>query len=335
MVANYEAVSRSARTARVCQYGIAVLVYIFMFLPLAILVLFSFNANRFGTFPITGFTLQWYQDVFANTQIQRALLTTLRVSAQVTVLAVLIGTAAAFPLSRSRLRYASWLRLGYTLPLMIPGLIIGVSLLILFTQVFGIRLSPTTAMIGQTVFTTPFVVLIVAAQLDGLDPALDRAASDLGARPAQTLRYVTLPLLSSAVLSGAIFAFTLSMDEFIITMFLVGNDNTLPIYIYSQVRFGITPEVNALATLLLLLAILLLAASVVIPRLIRLITMRRSGTWASIARAQGESRWSQGGARVRPGAGIGSLTTTSSPNPAAPAEASSLVIAAKRRTFDE
>lgn len=283
MVANYEAVSRSARTARLAQYGFAALVLVFTFLPIAILVLFSFNANRFGTFPITGTTLRWYRDVFANTQIQQALLTTLKVSAQVTVLAVVVGTAAAFPLSRSRLRAASWLRLGYILPLMIPGLIIGVSLLVLFTQVFGIRLSPTTAMIGQTVYTTPFVVLIVAAQLDSLDPALDRAAGDLGASPLRTLRHITLPLLSSAVLAGALFAFTLSMDEFIITMFLVGNDNTLPIYIYSQVRFGITPEVNALATMLLAVAVMLLAATIALPALVRRLRSRRSAGWTAIA----------------------------------------------------
>lgn len=265
MADSYEAVSTSARTSRILLYAFAFCVFVFMFLAIAVVVLFSFNANQFGTFPITGVTLQWYRDVFANTQIQTALLTSLRVSAQVTVLAVVVGTAAAFALSRTRLRFAGWLRLGYVLPMMIPGLIIGVSLLILFTQVFRMQLSPTTAMIGQTVFTTPFVVLIVAAQLDGLDPTLDRAAADLGATSLQTLRHVTLPLLSSAILSGAMFAFTLSMDEFIITMFLIGNNNTLPIYIYSQVRFGITPEVNALATLLLMGAIALIVLSVALP----------------------------------------------------------------------
>lgn len=276
MADSYEAVSTSARISRVVQYALAACVFVFMFLPIVLLVLFSFNANKFGTFPITGLTLQWYADVFANTQIQDALLTTLRVSAQVTVLAVAIGTAAAFPLSRSKWRFTSWLRLGYTLPLMIPGLIIGVSLLILFTQVLGIALSPTTAMIGQTVFTTPFVVLIVAAQIDNLDPALNRAASDLGASRLQALRFVTLPLISSAILSGALFAFTLSMDEFIITMFLVGNHNTLPIYIYSQVRFGITPEVNALATLLLVAGIALLSLSVALPGAVRALRRRRN-----------------------------------------------------------
>lgn len=275
MAGDYEAVSTTARLSRRLQYTYAAAIFVFMFLPIGVLILFSFNANRYGTFPITGLTLQWYRDVFADAQIQSALLTSLKVSAQVTVLAVVIGTSAAFPLSRTKLRHRSWIRLGYTLPLMIPGLIIGVSLLILFTQVLGIRLSPTTAMIGQTVFTTPFVVLIVAAQLDGLDPMLDRAASDLGATKLMALRYVTLPLISSAIISGALFAFTLSMDEFIITMFLIGNDNTLPIYIYSQVRFGITPEVNALATLLLLGGILLIILSVALPGLVRMVQRRR------------------------------------------------------------
>jgi ABC-type spermidine/putrescine transport system permease subunit II len=283
---SYEAVSTVDRVSRSLQYLFAAGVFVFMFLPICVLVLFSFNANQFGAFPITGLTLRWYRDVFANTQIQDALMTSLQISAQVTVLAVVIGTAAAFPLSRTQFRFTSWLRLGFTLPLMIPGLIIGVSLLILFTQVFGMRLSPTTAMIGQTVFTTPFVVLIVAAQLDGINPALELAASDLGASRLQTLRHVTLPLLSSAILSGALFAFTLAMDEFIITMFLIGNDNTLPIYIYSQVRFGITPEVNALATLLLFGAILLLACSVVLPGALRAVQKRKQARSVALAESQ-------------------------------------------------
>jgi ABC-type spermidine/putrescine transport system permease subunit II len=285
MAERYEAVSTIAKLSKGIQFGYAALVFVFMFLPIAVMVMFSFNANRYGTFPITGWTLEWYQAVFQDTEIKAALMTSLRVSAQVTVVAVVVGTAAAFPLSRARLRHRSWIRLGYTLPLMIPGLIIGVSLLILFTQVFHVQLSPETAMVGQAVYTTPFVVLIVTAQLDSMDPMLERAASDLGATRLRVFRHILLPLLSTAIISGALFAFALSLDEFIITMFLIGYDNTLPIYIYSQVRFGITPEVNALASLLLLAAVVLILFGVLLPLVLR----RLQSRWAIVVARPGPS----------------------------------------------
>jgi ABC-type spermidine/putrescine transport system permease subunit II len=152
---------------------------------------------------------------------------------------------------------------------MIPGLLIGVSLLVLLTSVFHLQLSPQTAVIGQAVYTTPFVILIVAARLQGFDPSLERAASDLGANTFNRLRYVVLPLIMPAVFAAALLAFTLSLDEFIITLFLIGGHNTLPIYIYTQVKFGITPEVNALATLLLLVSLLLIGLAFTLPILTR------------------------------------------------------------------
>jgi ABC-type spermidine/putrescine transport system permease subunit II len=152
---------------------------------------------------------------------------------------------------------------------MIPGLLIGISLLILFTSVFHFQLSPQTAVIGQAVYTTPFVLLLVAARLQGFDPALERAASDLGANTYRRLRHVVLPLIMPAVFAGALLAFTLSLDEFIITLFLIGANNTLPIYIYTQVKFGITPEVNALASLLLLASLVLIGVAFALPVAIR------------------------------------------------------------------
>ena len=159
-------------------------------------------------------------------------------------------------------------------PIMIPGILIGISLLVLLTSVFHWTLSPTTAVIGQSVYTTPFVMLLVAARLQGFDVSLERAASDLGANTVQRLRYVVLPLIAPAILAGALFAFTLSLDEFIITLFLIGSHNTLPIYIYTQVKFGITPEVNALASLLLAASLFLLALAVVLPGSIRRVARR-------------------------------------------------------------
>lgn len=265
----FEVVSPRARLVRILLGSWAVVIYIFLFAPILTLVLFSFNANRYGTFPFTGWTMHWYGQVFHDYQIKDALFTTLRISAEVTAIATFVGTAAAFPLVRSRLPFRSGIRIGMTLPIMIPGLLIGVSLLVLLTDVFHLQLSEQTAVIGQSVYTTPFVVLLVAARLQGFDPALERAASDLGANTYRRLRYVVLPLIMPAIFAGALFAFTLSLDEFIITLFLIGANNTLPIYIYTQVKFGITPEVNALATLLLGASLVLIAFAFAVPLVVR------------------------------------------------------------------
>src|SRR5213593_396181 len=265
MAREAEIVSPRAGLTRALLGGWAVLVYFFLFAPVALLVLYSFKANRYGTFPFTGWTTDWYGQVFGDYQIKDALATTLKVAAEVTAISTVVGTAAAFPLVRSRLPFRSGVRIAFTLPIMIPGLLIGVSLLVLLTSTFQFQLSPQTAVIGQSIYTTPFVLLLVAARLQGFDPALERAASDLGANTFNRLRRVVLPLIMPAVFSGALFAFTLSLDEFIITLFLIGGHNTLPIYIYTQVKFGITPEVNALASLLLAASLALIALAFGLP----------------------------------------------------------------------
>ena len=265
MPRDVEVVSPRAGLVRGLLGGWAALIYVFLFAPIVLLVAFSFNANKYGTFPFTGWTTAWYGQVFDNYQIRDALATTLKVALEVTVISTVVGTAAAFPLVRSRLPFRSGVRIGMTLPIMIPGLLIGVSLLILFTSAFQLQLSPQTAVIGQAVYTTPFVLLLVAARLQGFDPALERAASDLGANTYRRLRHVVLPLIAPAVFAGALFAFTLSLDEFIITLFLIGGHNTLPIYIYTQVKFGITPEVNALASLLLAASLVLIGLAFAVP----------------------------------------------------------------------
>ena len=269
MAREAEIVSPRGGLVRGLLAGWAGLVYLFLFAPIALLVAFSFNANRYGTFPFTGWTTDWYVEVFHNYQIKDALYTSLKVAALVTLISTVVGTAAAFPLVRSRLPFRTGIRVGMTLPIMIPGLLIGISLLVLFTGTFHFQLSPQTAVIGQSVYTTPFVLLIVAARLQGFDALLERAAADLGANTFNRLRYVVLPLIAPAVFAGALFAFTLSLDEFIITLFLIGGHNTLPIYIYTQVKFGITPEVNALASLLLAASLVLIALAFAVPAALR------------------------------------------------------------------
>jgi spermidine/putrescine transport system permease protein len=266
-VRELEVVSPHAKLVRWLLGAWAVLIFVFLFGPILLLVLFAFNANKYGTFPFTGWTFSWFGQVFHDYQIRDALTTTLKVAVQVTIISTVVGTAAAFPLVRSTLPFRSGVRIGLTLPIMIPGLLIGVSLLIFLTDVFHMQLSSTTAVIGQAVYCTPFVLLLVASRLQGFDRSLERAASDLGANTYARMRYVVLPLIAPAIFAGALFAFTLSLDEFIITLFLIGGGNTLPIYIYTQVKFGITPEVNALATLLLLASLTLIVLAFALPAL--------------------------------------------------------------------
>src|SRR5207249_659910 len=269
-----------SQIARTLLDGYAIAIYVFLFAPIVLLVLFSFNANRYGTFPITGWTLKWYREAFNDYQVHDAVSTTIKVGLQVTLVSTLVGTAAAFPLVRSRLPFREGIRILFILPIMIPGLLIGISLLVLFTSTFHWVLSPETAVIGQSVYTTPFVILLVAARLQGFDTALERAAADLGANAFERLRRVVLPLILPAVIAGALFAFTLSLDEFIITYFLIGGHNTLPIFIYTQVKFGITPEVNALASLLLAASLVLIGVAFVLPlayrRVRQTLTLRRA-----------------------------------------------------------
>jgi ABC-type spermidine/putrescine transport system permease subunit II len=158
---------------------------------------------------------------------------------------------AAFPLVRANIKNRGGVRVFITLPIMMPGLLIGVAILVLVTNVLHIQPSLYTAIIGQTVLATPFVVLVVSSRLEALDRNLERAAADLGANAPQRILFVVLPLIYPGIIAGALIALTLSLDEFIVTNFIIGADQTLPIYIYNQLKFGITPEVNALATLML------------------------------------------------------------------------------------
>jgi ABC-type spermidine/putrescine transport system permease subunit II len=255
-------------------YGVAM--YLFLFVPIVVLVLLSFNTSRTVGFPLKHFTLAWYRLLPDDVLIQDALSSSIRIGLWVTVISTVIGTAAAFPLVRARMRYRSVVRVLITLPIMIPGLLIGVSLLILFTDVLKVQPGSSTAIVGQSVLVTPFVILIVAARLQGFDQNLERAASDLGANLVQRMRYVVLPLIAPGILAAALIALTLSIDEFIVTNFLIGSGQTLPIYVYNQIKFGITPEVNALASLMLLGTMLVFALGFAIPPLIRRVRLRRA-----------------------------------------------------------
>jgi spermidine/putrescine transport system permease protein len=269
-----------SRYARPVRWGLRLLfavLVVFLYLPIVFMVVFSFDDSATPTLPLQGLTLHWYDTMINNPYLMEAVGNTVTVSVVVAILATIIGTMAAFVLVRGRLPYPNAIRIGFTMPIMVPGVLIGIALLIFFSSALHVGLSLGTVIAGQLVVTVPFVVLIVASRLQGFDRRLEWAAADLGASPRRTLRHVVLPLIAPAILAGALICVTLSIDEFVITWFTVGNQPTLPTYIYTKVKFGVTPEVNAVASVMLLATLLIFGvASVVLSRARRPTRNRRA-----------------------------------------------------------
>jgi ABC-type spermidine/putrescine transport system permease subunit II len=284
-------VSRWAGAVRWVLRLFAVAILGFLYLPIAFLVMFSFEGDRTVGFPFNGPSLEWYETALGNQPLLDAVRNSVVVALVVAVVATLVGTMAAFPLVRGRLRWPNTARILVTLPIMLPGILLGVALVTFLAGFLGLRLSLLTVIAGHLVFTIPFVVLIVAARLQGFDRSLEWAAADLGAGPARTMRHVIVPLIWPAILAGALISVTLSIDEFIVTFFTIGPQLTLPIYIYTQIKFGVTPEVNAIATLLLAAtAAAFVVGAVAAPRARRLgrrIVSLRSGRGRPVAPSGG------------------------------------------------
>lgn len=235
-------------------YSLAVLA--FLYLPLLILALYSFNDSRLNAV-WTGFTFKWYTALFQNRQVLEALLNTLFVGAVSTAVSTVLGTTAAIALHKYRYRFENLLNGFIYLPILIPEIVMGLSLLVLFSQT-GLALGKTTIILAHITFCLSFVVITVGARLEGMKTEYEEAASDLYAKPWQCFRYVTLPLIMPGVVAGALIAFTLSIDDFVISFFVAGPDSTtLPLYIYAMVKRGISPEINALSTLMILVEIFL------------------------------------------------------------------------------
>jgi spermidine/putrescine transport system permease protein len=245
----------------------AALVYAFLFAPVAVLVVFSFSASRYAAV-WGGFTLDWYARLAGNERLMQALFNSLAVAAVATAIATVLGTAAALALSRARARSRTWLGALVYAPLVMPELVQGIALLMLFVLVLPLPLGLIAIAIGHSVFGIAYVTVVVGTRLHELDPNLEEAARDLGASRWQTFARVTLPLIWPGMLGGALLAFTLSFDDFVIAFFLTGpGASTLPIEIYSMVKRGVTPEINALATLILAVSVIFVALSLRVQRL--------------------------------------------------------------------
>jgi spermidine/putrescine transport system permease protein len=226
------------------------LIYLFLYLPIAILVVFSFNSAR-QTAVWDGFTLDWYRRLASNERLLGSVRNSLLVAGITAVAATVLGTLAALALARYRFRGKGSTEVVLFLPVILPEVVLGAALLTFFGAV-ELRLSLWTVIIAHVVFSVSYVAIVVRARLAGLDPSLEEAARDLGAGPFETFRRVTLPLILPGVVASALLVFTLSIDDYVVTSFVAGvGATTLPLHIYSMLKLGVTPEVNAVSSLLL------------------------------------------------------------------------------------
>mgnify|MGYP001819981025 CR=1 FL=1 len=261
----------------------AICVYLFLYIPIGVIALFSFNAGRHAS-QFQGFSTKWYGKALGNPFVMDALETSLLAAFISATLAAILGTMAAVGLQG----VGGKLRAGFDgliyVAIMIPGIVIGIATLIALVSVFNL-LNPLIAVFwpegasppqlgmgmgtliaAHTMFTMALVVIIVRARLSGMDRALTEASSDLYATPLGTFRQVTLPLIFPAILAGFLLSFTFSFDDFIIAFFVAGSETTLPIYVFSSIRRGITPEINAIGTLVLAVSLIFLVAAQILLR---------------------------------------------------------------------
>ena len=253
---------------RLVQAGITasgIFGYIFLYVPIIILVIFSFNSSRFVT-TWAGFSFRWYGELFRNEAMMVALKNSLIVAVASTLISTVFGTMVALAMERRRFVGKMAFDALLYLPIIIPDIAMAVMLLLFFVWA-NIGLSLITIIIAHVAFNISFVAIVVRARLVGFDRSLEEAAQDLGANELQTFWYVTLPLLMPGILAGALLAFTLSLDDFVITFFTAGvGSTTLPLRIYSMVKLGITPEINAISTLMLAASMTLVMASLFLQR---------------------------------------------------------------------
>lgn len=238
--------------------------YAFLYLPILVVVIMSFNDSA-NLFVWRGFSLRWYPELFENAQMMQGLANTLVVATGATAIATVLGTLLAYGIQKYT--RGGLIRAFAIAPAILPDLLLGIGLLTLFS-LLSVTLGLHSVILAHAVFATAFVTAIVLARMATLDPSLEEASRDLGAGPTRTFLRVTLPQLAPGIVAGALLAFTLSLDEFVIAFFTTApTQPTLPIVIYSTVRFGVTPEVNALASLLLLVSIVTVIAAQRLTRL--------------------------------------------------------------------
>jgi spermidine/putrescine transport system permease protein len=249
-------------TARNTQRGpllgaFSLLVFAFLYLPIVVLIIYSFNHDGVGGFPPKHFTLHWYRQLFADGPIWDSVLNSLLVAAGAVALSLVLGLLAALALDRAEFPGKSIFRRLVLLPLILPGIITGLSLL-MFAVFAGLQLSLLSVFLGHGTALISVATTELFAGLQKMDGSQEEASLDLGATPWQTFWRITLPNLRLSLVAAALLIFTLSMDEIAVTFFLIGRDNTLPLEIWARLRRGITPEINAISTLIFLASVILI-----------------------------------------------------------------------------
>ncbi len=250
-----------SRNGRIALRALFVLVVLFLYLPIAILLIFSFNNSELPAFPLSGFTLHWYHQFLTNADLKAALQTSAIIAAISSVGAVVLGVLASVALTRRRIRGRAAVSALLLSPLVIPYVVFGISLLLLFHTI-GIPRSILTVVIGHIVISLPYTILVLVPRLEQIDVSLEEAAYDLGASRLRTFRSITLPLIVPAVVSAFLIAFTTSFDEYAVASFVVGTRTTFPIYLYSALRFpNQLPQVIAVAVVVITLSLIVVVAA--------------------------------------------------------------------------
>lgn len=245
---------------RVALAGHSWLVYAFLYAPILVLIIYSFNVGR-HTSSWDGFTFDWYAKLMGNELLLRSVKNSLIVAGLTTVFSTIIGTAAALALGRSEFLGKGVTQAALFLPIVIPEIVLGAAMVSLFGAI-GLRLSIWTVVVAHVAFSISYVAIVVRARLSGFDRSLEEASMDLGAGPVETFFRVTLPLILPGIVAGALLVFTISIDDYVITSFVAGvGATTLPLQIYSMIKVGVTPEVNAVSTLLLVFTVVMIVCS--------------------------------------------------------------------------
>jgi spermidine/putrescine transport system permease protein/putrescine transport system permease protein len=240
---------------------------IWTFAPIAIVILFSFNSGK-SLQNFDGFSTQWYSDFFDDQLLRESLVASLEIALATMVVATLLGSLLAFGLVRSRNRLSPVTNVMMLIPLVVPEIVAGVSALLLFTQI-SLRLSLTTVILAHITFSISYVTVIVRGRLAALNREVEEAAMDLGATRMQTMRLVVFPALWPAILAAGLLTFALSFDDFVLSFFTTGEEvQPLPVRIYSSIRFGVTPTINAIGTLMMLVSVSTIALALALPRLL-------------------------------------------------------------------
>ncbi len=256
--------ARAAFNSRILTW-LALGIFIFLYLPIIVLVIYSFSGGRnVGVW--TGFSTRWYAELLGDALLISAFRVSLWVALWSTLISTVLGTLAAMALERYRFLGRLTFDTVLYLPIIIPDIVMALSTLLFFVT-FAVPLSRYTILVTHVAFNIAFVAVVVRARLAEMDKSLEEAAADLGANAWTTFRRVTLPILMPGIVSGALLAFTLSLDDFVITFFVAGpGSTTLPVRVYSMIKFGVTPEVNAISTLMLLGSTVLVVISLLLQR---------------------------------------------------------------------